>query len=74
MKNKKPDKASKKTARLEAIHIADERTERTKNDLYRNVGAETEGGAGSAGTPSGDGNSVRSGDADLPLDTGFGTS
>ena len=72
MKSQKT-KADKKAKRLEAIEIADERTERTPDDLARNVGAETDGDPGTAGTPQGDGNSVRSGDADISINPGTST-
>ena len=65
-------KVANKADRLEAIEIADERTEKTPDDLARNVGAETDGDPGNAGTPNGDGNLVRSGDADLPINAGTG--
>lgn len=71
MNTDKADKASKKTDRLAAIEIADERTERSATDRARNIGADTDDGPGLAGTPGGDGNSIKSGDAEVPLDTGF---
>ncbi|NYE31132.1 hypothetical protein HDE78_004115 [Rhodanobacter sp. K2T2] len=42
-------------------------------DPARNIGAETDSDTGSAGTPQGNGNSVRSGDVDVPIDAGVTT-
>jgi hypothetical protein len=69
MNHRMPVRSAPKPGRLGAIEIADVRTERTKRELERNVGAETPGDPGSSGSAHGDGNIVRSGDADLPLDT-----
>jgi len=72
VKNQKVGKPVNKADRLEAIEIADERTERTQSDLDRNIGSETDGDAGSAGSPQGDGNSLRRGDIDVPLNVDTG--
>jgi hypothetical protein len=71
MNHRTPVRYATKPDRLDTIEIADERTERTKRDLERNIGAETPGDPGSSGAPHGDGNSVRGRDADLPLNTGI---
>jgi hypothetical protein len=60
MEHRTPVKHKSKADRLEAIEIADERTEKTKTELERNIGAETPGDPGSSGSPHGDGNSVNS--------------
>jgi hypothetical protein len=60
MNNRTTVKPNPKADRLEAIEIADERTEKTQAELERNVGAETSGDPGSSGSPHGDGNSVNS--------------
>lgn len=62
---------SNKSDRLESIEIADGKTDETNRDRDRNIGADTEGSAGPAGAPSGDGNTIRNGDTELPLDTEF---
>ena len=68
-KNQKTN-AEKSAERLEAIEIADKRTKLTPDDLARNVGAETDGDPGTAGTPEGDGNSQRSGNEDMSSNSG----
>lgn len=70
MKIQKADKPLTKSDRLKAIEIADERTERTRSDLDKNIGAETDGNAGLAENLQGDGNSVKSGDTHAPLSNG----
>jgi hypothetical protein len=72
MEHRTPVKQKSKTDRLETIEIADERTEKTKEELERNIGAETAGDPGSSGSPHGDGNSVNADRDDQPsadLDT-----
>lgn len=67
MDNSKSDKSSKKADRLAAIEMADDRTSRPKREIDRDVGAETPGDPGASGAPQGDGNTIRSRDADVPL-------
>lgn len=67
MNNPKQDMASRKADRLAAIEIADDRTNQSKRDRARNVGAESSGDPGAAGAPTGSGNTLRNGDSDLPL-------
>jgi hypothetical protein len=70
MNHRTPIKHVSKADRLATIEIADERTEKTKSELKRNVGAETPGDPGSSGSPHGDGNSVNA-DRDIQPGSDF---
>ena len=70
MGHSKLEKTSKRVDRLATIEMADDRTNGSKQDRDRNVGAETAGDPGAGGLPHGDGNTIRSGDTDAPLNSG----
>jgi hypothetical protein len=70
MEHSKLEKTSKRVDRLATIEMADDRTNGSKRDRDRNVGAETAGDPGAGGLPHGDGNTIRSGDTDAPLNSG----
>jgi hypothetical protein len=56
--NRTPVEFVCKTDRLASIEMADERTDKIKRELERNIGAEIPGEPRSTGSPHGDGNSV----------------
>ena len=70
MKHQKTSAESPKADRLKAIETANERTGQTPDDQARNVEAEMDGDPCTAGVPQRDGNSVRSGDGNISINTG----